>query len=706
MISRIPAYVRSLIILWLLVLPVQLYARTEPPAALQHLQVTPTLAEAVAAVHTVQILSRNAYHELPLNRKTSGRFFDAYVDALDPQHMFFLHEDIKTLGRYRRALVSDLKSGRITPGFIIFERYRERYTRYLQYMLAGVKAGLAPAELTTDATLQTDRKDSPWLTDEQAQKALWHKQLVNNFIVLTLNGKSRKAIQQQLTKRYQNQMRTLQQTHSSDVFQMYLNAFTMLYDPHTQYFSPSRMQNFNIDMSLSLEGIGAVLQADGDYTKVASVVPGGPAAREKQLKPGDKIVAVAQGKRGKFEDIVGMRLDDVVQLIRGAKGTFVRLEVIPGSQESGKTFISTIRRDKVSLEEQAAKADTFTVPREHRNYRIGVLRVPAFYLDFNAARSGVADYRSTTRDVRALLKKLQGDKVDGIIIDLRGNGGGSLQEAIELTSLFIPAGPAVIVRDNRGHNESQMDTADSAVYSGPLTVMVNRLSASASEIFAGAMKDYRRALITGSRTFGKGTVQTLQPLNDGQLKLTIAKFYRVSGQSTQNRGVIPDIRFPALFDDKVVGESSYPDALPWDAINPSVYTPGPSLTGAIAVLKQEHEERGKDLPYFNYIKALRGLDDEYAGRKTISLNLNERRKEFHSLREQQLAIENALRKARGKPPLKSAAELEKHQTAIIAAPETENPDKDAYLRETGRIMADYIYFQEHHKKTGILKTGT
>ena len=682
------------ILAYLLFYPVLLFA-TVDFSPLQ-LNIKPTLNQAIAAVNTVQILSRNAYDRLPLDKKTSERFFNAYIDSLDPQHTFFLASDIQTFSSYRKTILSDLKVGKIIPAFVIFQQYQERYKEYLNNQLRLIKKGLDHLDFTAKTTLQTDRGKSPWLPSVKAQHILWSELLTNTVISMKISGKSDQAIAEQLKKRYENQLRRLNQTHSEDVFQLYLNAFTMLYDPHTQYFSPARMQNFNIDMSLSLEGIGAVLQFDNDYTKVVSIVPGGPADKEGQLKPGDRIVGVAQGKKGKFEDIVGMRLDDVVKLIRGTKGSIVRLEVMPATQE-GKTRVYSITRDKVKLEEQSAKADTFMVKQDGKNYKIGVLRIPTFYLDFKAAQEGESNYKSTTRDVRRLLKKLKKEHVDGIIIDLRGNGGGSLQEAIEITGLFIPSGPTVIVRNSQGASEPQMDTDSKEVYTGPLAVMVNRLSASASEIFAGAMQDYHRAIIVGSQTYGKGTVQTLQPLSDGQLKLTIAKFYRVSGKSTQNHGVMPDIKFPPLFDTSVIGESALPNALSWDTIRPTKYKALPSLDKVIHKVNTDYKRREKDLPYFQYILSLRALDKEYLNNTVVSLNLKAREKEFNNLQQKQLEIENKLRKAQKKPALKSLEEMEKEKVSLNYSPSKEDPKDDAYLQETGWILADAI----HDKKLDI-----
>ena len=686
---KLSASIRYQVLFLFSCLSVLLFA--EPVKTVENRELKPSLSEAVSAVNTVQILSHNAYNKLPLDKTTSNQFFNAYIDSLDPQHVFFQDSDLKSFHRYRNTILQSLRSGQLTPGFIIYSKYQLRYEAFLKYQIALIEKGVDKIDLNSKRRLSVDRKNSVWPADIEAQHLLWRDQLANNIISMMLNSKSKQTIAEQLKRRYSNQLHRLPQIHAEDVFQLYMNAFTMLYDPHTQFFSPSKMQNFNIDMSLSLEGIGAVLQSDGNYTKIVSVVPGGPADKAGQLKPGDKILGVAQGKSKQFEDVTGMRLDDVVKLIRGKKGSAVSLEVSPAEQER-ETRIYYITRDKVKLEEQAAKANTFMAQSGGRQYKLGVVHIPAFYQDFKAAQAGERDYKSTTRDVRRLLTDLGRQHVDGVIIDLRNNGGGSLQESIDLTGLFIPKGPTVIVSDSKGNAEPQMDTDGKAFYAGPLVLMINRMSASASEIFAGAMKDYNRAVIVGSQSFGKGTVQTLQPLNGGQLKLTIAKFYRVSGKSTQHRGVMPDIRFPSFFDDKI-GESMLPNALPWDTIKPVQHKKMPSLTDAISQLHLQHTRREKQLPYFQYIRRLQQLDKQYSEKKTISLNFKERKKEFDDIGRQQLAIENELRKTQGKKLLKTTEEIEKEQASILFSSARDDFKNDAYLQEAGNILADYINFK-------------
>ena len=568
---------------------------------------TPNLQQAIASVHVVQLLSRSHYRKIPLDQDSMEKVFDRYLDRLDPNRSFFLQSDIQEFEPYRKKLGDSLKSGDLNPAFAIFNRYRERAEERARFMLKQLDIGIQDLNLKKNEDLVIERKNEPWLTNKQAQQQLWAKQFKDSVLSQKLNNKTDEEIITQLRRRNTNLLRRLHQSKSEDAFQTYINAFAGIYDPHTQYFSPQTAENFDINMSLSLEGIGAVLSAEDEYTKVVSVVPGGPAEKAGQLKPGDKIVSVGQGKKGDLEDVVGMRLDDVVKLIRGAKHTLVRLEIIPGSSKDSSTRVYEIVRDRVKLEEQDAASRIIEVPVNGKKSRIGVIELPTFYIDFKAAQAGDPDYKSTTRDVRRLLEKLKKEKVDGLIIDLRGNGGGSLQEANELTGLFIDKGPTVVVRNNRGRSERQEDPDADQLYDGPMVVMIDRLSASASEIFAGAMQDYGRALIVGSQSYGKGTVQSIQPLNHGQLKLTLAKFYRVSGQSTQNRGVIPDIIFPSLYDGRDIGEDTLPDALPWDNISPVSYRPYADFSPYLPELQKKHEYRTRKNADFVYLHEMKRL---------------------------------------------------------------------------------------------------
>jgi carboxyl-terminal processing protease len=537
--------------------------------------------------------------------------------------------------------------------------------------------------------LLVDRKDAPWAKNEAELDDLWRKRVKDEVLRLKIAGKDPAKIQETLTKRYKNQLARVGQTRSEDVFQAYLNTFAMSYDPHTNYLSPDSAENFDINMSLSLEGIGAVLQSDNDNVKIVRLVPAGPAAKTKQVATADKIIGVAQGDK-EMVDVIGWRLDEVVKLIRGPKGSVVRLEIVPASNAPSDqtTKIVSITREAVKLEEQAAKKSVLHLNQDGKDYKLGVIEIPAFYLDFKAYRAGDPEYKSTTRDVKKLLTELQSEKVDGVVIDLRNNGGGSLQEATELTSLFIDKGPTVLVRNADGKVDVLEDENSGAFYKGPMALLVNRLSASASEIFAGAMQDYHRALIIGGQTFGKGTVQTIQPLNHGELKLTLAKFYRVSGQSTQHQGVLPDIAYPSIIDTKEIGESALPEAMTYDTIKPAIKPAVDPFKPFLAQLQSRHDVRSAKDAEFVFIEEKLALAKKLMSEKTVSLNEAERRKEHADIESKQLAMENVRRKAKGEEPLK---ELKKEdEDALPSDDDKTKPEDDAYLAETGRILLDYL----------------
>ena len=647
----------------------------------------PSREQTIASVNVVQLLSRNHYRKISLNRESADKAFDQYLERLDPNRSFFLQKDIEEFIPYREKLTDSLKTGNLNPGFAIFNRYRQRAEERARFMLRQLNAGIKRLDLKKDEELVTERKEVPWLKDKKAQEELWMKQFKDSVLTQKLNNRTDEEIVDQLRRRNTNLLRRLHQSKSEDAFQTYINAFTAIYDPHTQYFSPQTAENFDINMSLSLEGIGAVLSSEDEYTKVVSVVPGGPAEKAGQLRAGDKIISVAQGKNGKLEDVVGMRLDDVVKLIRGPKHTTVRLEVIPSAGKSGSTRIYEIVRDQVKLEEQDASKRIIKVPGKDKTKRIGVIEIPTFYIDFKAAQAGDPNYKSTTRDVRRLLREMKNEKIDGLIIDLRGNGGGSLQEANELTGLFIDKGPTVIVRNSRGRTDKQEDPDPEQLYSGPMAVMIDRLSASASEIFAGAMQDYGRALVIGSQSYGKGTVQSIQPLNHGQLKLTLAKFYRVSGQSTQNQGVLPDITFPSLYDDQKIGESTLPEALPWDTIPAARYRTYTNFKPLLKTLDDKSRERTKDNAEFVYLYEMRDYLNRYEDKGKVSLNEKKRRLEQQTMRSQRLAIENRLRKAKGETLLNNLDELEESDNEA-ADKKKKDKEPDAFLTEAGHILAD------------------
>ena len=662
------------------------FAATTSPNVWDGLQ--PDRDQVIASLNIVELLKRHHYNKPPLNDERSAKIYDSYLKTLDPARMYFTAADIDQFAPWRTQFDDFLKSGELDPGFTIYKRHLDRLKERLDFALAMLGKGVDKIDFKVDESLTIDRENAPWAKNGAELDDLWRKKVKDEVLRLKIAGKDDKAIQEQLTKRYKNQLMRLEQTRSEDIFQAYINAFAQTYDPHTQYLSPDSAENFDINMSLSLEGIGAVLQSDNDYVKVVRLVPAGPAEKSKQIATSDKIIGVAQGK-GEMVDVVGWRLDEVVKLIRGPKGSQVRLEVIPASNAPNDqtSKIVTITREAVKLEDQAAKKSEITLDHDGRNYKLGVIDVPAFYLDFKAYRAGDPNYKSTTRDVKKLIGELQKDKVDGIVIDLRNNGGGSLQEATELTGLFIDQGPTVLVRNSDGRVDVLNDDEGKAYYTGPMTVLVNRLSASASEIFAGAMQDYHRALIVGGQTFGKGTVQTIQPLNHGELKLTLAKFYRVSGQSTQHQGVIPDISYPSIVDDKEIGESALPDSMPWDTIKPALKAQADPFKPFLDQLRTRHDARTEHNADFVYARERLALAQELMKEKTVSLNEAKRRAQQTSIENRQLAMENALRKSKGQEPLK---ELKKEDENALPEEDKTKPQDDAYLTESGHILIDYL----------------
>lgn len=622
----------------------------------------------------------------PIDDAASSDTFDHYIEMLDPRRARFLATDIQDLERYRYELDDALKTGRLEPAFEIYNRFRERTVDRLEFALARVEEGIDTFDFSLDEAIEIDRTGAAWPAGEAAANDLWRQQLKGTVLNMRLAGEDDAKIEERLSKRYRNRLRRARQIKSEDAFQTYVNAFAATYDRHTQYFSPRNYENFSISMSLSLEGIGAVLEGADEYTWVKELVPAGPADKSGALRPNDRIVAVGQGENGTLIDVVGMRLDDVVEMIRGPKGSVVRLQVASGDADSAAADrVVAITRNTVKLEEQSAKSRVLTVEDGALDRRIGVIEVPTFYIDFKGRQEGKPDYRSTTRDVRRLISDLKGEGVEGIIVDLRGNGGGSLEEASTLTGLFIPDGPTVQVKMARSRTRVQHDEDKGYVaWDGPLAVLVNRFSASASEIFAGAIQDYGRGIVTGNRTFGKGTVQTLIELDRGQLKLTQAKFYRVTGQSPQTHGVAPDIAFPEFpflpidEDDQNFG---------WDRVDPVDYDADDTIHSVLGALRQRHSRRTDSDAEFNYMRARVDRNRELDQRTHISLNDVERRTQKEADDAWALSLENSLLEARGEP---LAASLEELRDRRAAAEEDGESAPDPLLEETASILADYI----------------
>jgi len=636
----------------------------------------------------VEQLRHNHFLSKVLDDDLSGEIFDNYLEQLDSGKAYLLATDVAAFEKYRQRLDDALVRGNLDPAYEMFNVFQQRQVERLQFLLAELERGLGTMDFATAEMMDVERKEASWPADTAELDRIWQQRLKAAVLTMKLNDKPLDEIEELLTKRYRNRLKQALQTKSEDVFQLYVNAFAASYDPHTQYFSPRTSQNFNINMSLSLEGIGAVLRSDDEYTSVVELVPAGPADKSGLVKPSDRIVSVGQGDGGPLIDVVGWRLDDVVELIRGPKDSKVRLEIIPHHAEDSGTRVVTITRNTVQLEEQAAQKKILTIEENGMTSRIGIIEIPTFYADFKAIQQGDPNYKSTTRDVRRLIKELKAEGIDGLVVDLRNNGGGSLQEADALTGLFIPSGPTVQVKSANRRPSIYADTDNETAWDGPLAVLVNRLSASASEIFAGAIQDYERGIIIGSQTFGKGTVQTLIPLNRGQLKVTAAKFYRVSGKSTQHRGVIPDVAFPEIFNSEQIGESALEDAMPWDMIQPTVFDRGTGVTPLIERLNERHQTRVAGDPDFDYLRALSGRTRETAEQALVSLNYETRKTEKVEADRWRLDLENRLRAAHGKPPVATLEELE---TAFEAEEkELEDPAKDPLLRETAKVLVDFL----------------
>lgn len=650
----------------------------------------PTDVQSRTARLVTRQLSVLHYTRQVLNDDLSAIIWTRYLNDLDGQRLYFLDSDIDSFSRWKLMLDDQLKSGQLGTAFAIFNRYQQRLRERIEFVLSDLEDSKRVLDFTGSETLLNDRKETAWAGSKSELDQLWHLRVKAAALSLKLAGKSGDEIVTTLRKRYRAQLAALAQTRSEDAFQTFMNSFTESYDPHTEYFSPRNSENFNINMSLQLEGIGAVLQTEDEYTKVVRLVPGGPADKSRQLKPNDRIIGVAEGDKD-FVDVVGWRIDEVVQLIRGAKGSTVRLQVLPaGSSENAVPREISLVRNTVALEDQAASKHVIDVRRNGQTRRIGVIKLPAFYADFQGMQSGDPNYRSTTRDVRRLLNELKQERVQGLVLDLRNNGGGSLTEVNDLIGEFITTGPTVQVRDTRGKVEVLGDSNTDVTYSGPMVVVTNRLSASAAEIFAGAIQDYGRGLVVGSTTFGKGTVQSLRDTGSGQLKITEAKFYRISGASTQHKGVVPDITLPDLLDSQEIGESELPRALPWDTITAARYQKlnqwGPRLP-ALEAASRLRQQRNPD---FRYLLDEQKLLADLKAQKQTTLNEKQRRQEKITLDERRLTIENRRRAAKGQSTFKTWDEalalLDKQNPT--QDPNFERPEEQALIQEAGEILVD------------------
>jgi len=690
--------------------------------------IKPDEQQSLVTKEVVGLLENYNYKKPKLNDSISSIVFDRYIKALDPSRYYFLESDIKEFETNRYNLDDDFRIGDLSTPFYIFNVYLKRYNERVNYSISQIKNKY---DFNQNDTYVYDREKLPWAKSAAELDDIWKKRVKYELVNLKIAGTDDAKNIETLTKRYTNLKSQAAKFNNQDVFQILMDAFTEAIDPHTNYFNPRNAEAFNQEMSRSLEGIGAVLQSENEVTKIASIMPGGPAFKSKKLNAGDKIIAVAQGADGEFEDIIGWRIDNAVSKIKGPKGTTVRLKVIPVGQElSSKPQIVTLVREKIILADQSAKKVVKTVESDGKPYKIGVIKIPAFYADFKAANAGDPNYKSTTRDVRLLIDTLKNiDKVDAVVVDLRANGGGSLNEAIELSGLFIGKGPVVQVKDYRNSVKVYKDEDSNIVWDGPLGVMIDRLSASASEIFAGAIQDYGRGIVMGTQSYGKGTVQSSIDLNSlmnssmlqklaalfkknegekktitmkdnsptvtivdkngvpqlGQINLTMAKFYRVSGNSTQHKGVIPDINFPSIYPLDKIGEDTEPSALPFDMVNPSTYSTVYDLNAAKVALLKLHEKRmSKSLDY----KILK--EDIAEGKKresetSITLNEAKLKAERDALEAKSLARLNQVRVEKGLPPLKKGEKTPKQEASDFIEDESMN------------IMVDFMKLNENTK---------
>jgi carboxyl-terminal processing protease len=694
---------------------------------------SPLSGEAVfadAAIELVEQLESKHYASVDIDDGFSSLVFDKYLDALDGSKLYLLASDVQRIARYRYTLDNSLAEGDLTPAYDIYNIYHQRVIDRLVYAIERIDNAVPAMDFTVDEYLILDREDAPFAQSKAELDELWRKRVKNSVLSLKLTGDTNEEIVEKLGKRYRNQLRQVLKTNGKDVFQAYLSTVASSVDPHTSYFSPRDSENFNMGLSLSLQGIGAQLTTEDEYTKVVELIKGGPAERAAELQEGDKIIGIGQGIDGEIKDVVGMRLDDVVAQIRGEKDTVVKLSVIPvdAVSESSARVIS-ITRDNVKLEDQSAKKEVIELSYADQDYRIGVISLPTFYFDFEAAARGDEDFKSSTRDVRRLLEELKEESIDAVVVDLRNDGGGSLSEANQLVGLFIETGPTVQIRYSdlrNGFTRSFGDNDPDVVYDGPLAVLVNRTSASASEIFAGAIQDYQRGLVLGGQTFGKGTVQEIIPMSYGQVKLTRSKFYRISGASTQHRGVIPDIEFPDFYDAyDDIGESSLDGALPWDTVRPVEYRAYHPVQAYLPMLRELHEARAAESPDFNYLKDQIERTRELRERERLSLNEEIVKAEREAAKRVEFDAENLRRQLKGLPLKEWIDEDEAQDEEAVAstddtvAPETsvdsaetdsegdvitelaaadeeaeaedDEPEEiDPLLLESGRILADFI----------------
>jgi len=650
-----------------------------------------------------EIIEHNHYRQSPINDPISSITLDRYIESLDPSKSFFLASDIQDFERVRYQLDDAILHGTLEPAFMIYNRFQIRNRERLQYAQTLLKT---QPDFAVSESFDFDRTKAAWAKTSEELNELWRKRVKSDALSLMLASKSWSETSDLLGKRYERAVKNLDKITSDDIFDVFINSMLHVFDPHTNYLSPRNADEFKIAMSLSYVGIGASLQLLDDFVTVQNTIAGGSAAASGQVNANDRIMGVGDGKDGKIADVVGWRLDDVVQLIRGKEGTFVRLQLMPaGATPGSPEKIIVLKRSKITLEAQAAKKTIHTLKRDGKEIKVGVITVPSFYQDYEANQQHDPNYRSTTRDVRRLINELKESGIQALVIDLRANGGGNLQEAVSMTGLFIGEGPVVQVRRSDGNVEVMSDNDSAAAWTGPLTVLTDRFSASASEIFSGAIQDYGRGLVIGQQTYGKGTVQDIRNLNQfsftrdakfGDLTYTMGKFYRVTGESTQHRGVQPDINLPSAISTDDVGESAQQNALPWDRIRSASFSRSINLKAAVDNLAQEHNQRVASNANYQYLIKNISAYEQARKEKVISLNLKERQHEREKHDKERLDGENARRAAVGLKPVDSLESLEKLKDEL----------PDPLLDEAAEITADLDVWEQHgqsmHAANGVV----
>jgi carboxyl-terminal processing protease len=681
--------------------------------------IQPDEQQSIVCKTVAELISNYNYKKVALNDSLSQVIYNRYIKLLDESHNYLLASDISDFDKYKTVLDDDVKAGNLNDVFYIFNVYQKRYIEHIKFSIAQLDKDF---DFSKSENFTYDRDSLPWAASQTEMDNIWAMRVKYDMLNLKLANPDLAKDKETLKKRYENLLSQSNKLNNQDVFQVFMDAFTEAIDPHTNYFNPANAANFNIDMSRQLEGIGAGLNIENEYIIIKSIIPGGPADKSHQIGVDDRIVAVGQGKEGEFQNVVGWRIENAIALIRGTKGTTVRLEILPKGMSTGsKPKVIEMVREKIILKDESAKKEIRTYNNNGKTIKIGIISVPAFYIDFNDYKSGNPNYKSTTHDVKLILDSLKRENVDGIVMDLRQNGGGSLMEAIELTGLFIKTGPVVQVRNANDQVEVDKDEDPSIAYAGPLAVLVDRFSASATEIFSGAIQDYGRGLIIGTQTYGKGSVQNAIDLDKvipsslreriaslvgkgtttkavstgsqstfGQLNLTIAKFYRITGNSTQHKGVMPDIQFPSVIPMDKYGEDTEPSAMPFDVIAKSAYTKVGDFTPVIPLLKKLHDQRMESSVNYKYLLEDISEFKKHQAEKSITINEQQLKVQRDADEKKSFENDNLRRVAMGLPALKKGQSKPR------------NEDLDFLKREAGQILTDYIGLDNKLTSTGVI----